>query len=326
LVAVLVAAFPFRSPAPLVYRPGEGWSYEEAGTEGEWLRPRARDQLGVAQAAFDKKDYNLAEKAAARVVSVWPLSDYAPQAEYLLARCHEATEYDERAFNDYQKLLDKYPNSANYEEVLRRQFEICGRFLNGERFRLWGYLPLFPSMEKTVGLYEKLIKNGPYSEVAPQAQLNIGKAYEKETRFLNDNEPYVNAAKAYQLAADRYHDRPDVAAEALFQQGLATEKQAKTAEYDQSTAGDAIDTFTDFITRYPDDPRVPQAQAIIGQLKTEQARGNYEIARYYDGKKQWRGARIYYNEVVSKNPDSPYKDVCLRRIAVLNELIEGSGK
>lgn len=319
-------AFPFRSPAPLIYRPGEGWSYEEAGTEGQWLRQRARDQLEVAQAAFDQKDYNLAQKAAARVVNVWPLSDYAPQAEYLLARCHEAVKFDERAFNDYQRLLDKYPNAANYEEVLRHQFDICGRFLDGERFRLWGYIPAFPSMDKTVGLYEKLIKNGPFSDVAPRAQLNIGTAYEKETRFFNDNEPYVKAAAAYQLAADRYHDRPEIAAEALFREGLATEKQARTAEYDQSTAGQAIDTFSDFITLYPDDPRVKQAQAIIGQLKAEQARGNYEIARYYDGKNQWRGARIYYNEVVSKNPDSPYKDVCLRRIAALNELIEKSGK
>ena len=50
-------------------------------------------------------------------------------------------------------------------------------------------------------------------------------------------------------------------------QGLAIEKQAKTAEYDQSTAADAIATFTDFMTLYPDDPRVKDAQNIIDQLK-----------------------------------------------------------
>jgi outer membrane assembly lipoprotein YfiO len=326
LAAFVVLAFPFRSPAPLIYRPGEGWSYELAGGEGDWLRPRAKDQLQVAQAAYDKKDYSLARKAARHVVNVWPLSDYAPQAEYLLARCHEATGDDEMAFNDYQTLLQKYPKSANYGEILERQFAICNRFLDGERFKLWNYLPTFPSMDKTVGLYEKLIKNGPYSDVAPQAQLNIGTAQERKTRFFNDNEPYVQASKAYQLAADRYHDRPNIASEALFRQGLATDKQAKTAEYDQTAAGDAIDVFIDFMTRYPDDPRVKDAQKMIDQLKAEQARGNFEIARYYDSKRQWRGARVYYNEVVSKNPDSPYKDTCLQRIATLNELIAKSGK
>lgn len=326
LAAFLLLAFPYRSPAPFIYRPGEGWTYELAGGEGQWIRARAKDQLDVAQEAFDKKDYDLARKAARHVVNVWPLSDYAPQAEYLLARCHEEMRLDELAFNDYQTLLEKYPKAANYGEILQRQFAICNRFLDGERFRLWNYIPTFPSMDKTVGLYEKLIKNGPYSDVAPQAQLSIGTAYERKTRFFNDNEPYVQAAKAYQLAADRYHDRPNIAAEALFRQGLATEKQAKTAEYDQTAAGDAIDTFIDFMTRFPDDPRVAEAQKIIDQLKAEQARGNFEIARYYDGKRQWRGARIYYNEVVSKNPDSPYKDACLQRIATLNELIAKSGR
>jgi outer membrane assembly lipoprotein YfiO len=258
-------------------------------------------------------------------VAVWPLSDYAPQAQYLMARCHETTGQYERAFNEYQTLLEKFPKSADYPEVLERQFEICNRYLNGERFLLWGYIPTFPSMDKTIGLYQKVIKNGPYSDVAPQAQLNIGSAHEKETRFLNDNQPYVEAADAYALAADRYHDRPAIAAEAMYRQALAIDKQAKTAEYDQSTAGRAIETFTDFMTLYPDDPRVKDAQKIIDQLRAEQAHGNYETAKYYDGKKQWLGARIYYNEVVSRNPESPYKEPSLQRIAEINRILGQGG-
>ena len=325
-MVLLVAGLPLRSPAPFVYRPGEGWSYESAGSEGTWIRARAKDQLDVAQEAFDKKNYPLATLAARRVVSVWPLSDYAPQAQYLMARCSEAKHQDEKAFSQYQTLLEKFPKSANYPDVLERQFEICNRFLDGEAFRLWGYIPTFPSMDKTVAMYEKVIKNGPYSDVAPHAQLNIGTAYERQTRFFNDNEPYVKAASAYELAADRYHDRPDVAADALYRQGLAINKQARTAEYDQSTAGRAIATFIDFMTLYPDDARVKDAQKIIDQLKAEQARGNYEIARYYESKGQWQGASIYYNEVVTRNPDSPYKEPSLQRIAALKKLVNQSDK
>src|SRR5215471_14357554 len=94
LFALLLLAFPFRSPAPLVYTPGEGWTYEPVGGESKWRKTRAKDQLDVAQAAFDKKDYSLALKSAKRVVSVWPLSDYAPQAQYLMGRCYEADGHD----------------------------------------------------------------------------------------------------------------------------------------------------------------------------------------------------------------------------------------
>src|SRR5579863_2518021 len=118
LIALGVLAFPFRAPAPLIYTPGEGWSYETVG-EGKWQKLRAKDQLDVAQAAFDKKQFGLALKAARRVVKVWPLSDYAPQGQYLTARCYEQKGQDERAFDAYQKLLQKYPKAGNYEDIIQ---------------------------------------------------------------------------------------------------------------------------------------------------------------------------------------------------------------
>src|SRR6266446_5690631 len=248
LIGLFLIAFPVRSPAPLIYRPGEGWTYEPVGGTAKWQMPRAKDQLDVAQAAFDKKAYGLALKAARRVVRVWPLSDYAPQAQYLVGRCYEETGKDEKAFKEYQKVLEKQPKIGNYEEILQRQIAITDQFLAGKWFKLWGYIPFFSSMERTAEMYDKIVRNGPYSDVAPQAQLKIGEARVKQKNFSA-------AVKAYELAADRYHDRPQFAAEALYRAGLAYNKQAQTAEYDQSTAGQAIATFTDFMTLYPNDAR-----------------------------------------------------------------------
>lgn len=317
LIATFLLALPFRAPAPLIYRPGEGWSYEPVGGTTKWQMPRAKDQLEVAQAAFDKGVYGLALKAARRVVHVWPLSDYAPQAQYLVARCYQATGKDEKAFKEYQNVLEKFPRIANYQEVTQRQFEIANKFLGGKWFKLWGYIPLFPSMERTAEMYGKIVKNGPYSELGPQAQLKIGAAREKQSHFSA-------AAKAYELAADRYHDRPAIASEALYREGLAFRKQAQTAEYDQSTAGQAIATFTDFMTLYPSDSRVPEAQKIIGSLKTEQARGDYQTAKFYEKYHKWRGARLYYNEVLLQDPNSPYAAESRRRIDELNRLLQGA--
>jgi outer membrane protein assembly factor BamD len=314
LVAAGVVLFPFNSPAPLIYTPGEGWTYEPVGGGAGWQRTNAKDQLIVAQDAFDKKDYSLALKGARRVVKAWPLSDYTPQAQYLVGRCYENKKRDEKAFNEYQKLLENFPKAMNYDEVLRRQYEIANRFLAGEWFRLWGYIPFFPSMEKTAGMFAKIVKNGPYSEVAPQAQMNIGEAREKQAN-------YPEAVKAYERAADRYNDRPKIASAALFQEGLAYEKQARTAEYDQSTAAEAIATLTDFMALYPDDPRVAEAQNVIGALRNEQARGNFAIAKFYEKNGKWKAARTYYNEV-QRNPNSPYAAEALRQIDLLNKRIQ----
>jgi outer membrane protein assembly factor BamD len=314
LVAFGLFAFVERCPAPLIFTPGEGWRYERVGATGSWVRTRAKDQLEVAQQAFDVKDYGTAIKAARRTVSTWPFSDYAPQGQYLLGRCHEARQQDEAAFKAYQKLIERYPKVTNYDEVILRQMAIANRYLAGQWFRAFGYIPLFPSMDKTIKLYEQIIKNGPYGEAAPQAQLNIGAANEK--KFVSD---YPEAARAYERAADRYADRKE-GVDALYRAGETYFKQAKKAEYDQSVAAQAIATFTDFSTLHPADKRVPEAQKKINALKTEQARGSYEIARYYERRHRWEGAKIYYNDVLSKDPNSQYAEESRQRIDAITKM------
>ena len=311
LCAVLLAVSAVNTPAPLVYRPGEGWTYEPVGGT-KWTRTRASDQLDVAREAFEAKNYTLATKAARRVVRVWPFSDYAPEAQYFVGRSLEARGRDEKAFKAYQTLVEKYPKSPLYHEVLERQFTIANRYLAGQWFKLWGVIPFFSSMDKTVEMYNKIIESGPYSEVGPRAQMNIGAAREKQSDF-------AAAVKAYETAADRYHEQRKVAADALYKAAEAYLKQAGTAEYDQSVAGNAIATYTDFITLYPDDPRVEEAQRQIAALKTEQARGSLIIARFYEKKKKWDGALVYYNEVILKDPQSNYAEEAKQRIETIRK-------
>jgi len=315
LLGIALLAFTQRAQAPLIYTPGEGWHYEAVGEEGSWTRARPKDQLEVAQQAFQKRDFGTASKAAKRTVSRWPYSDYAPQAQYLFARCYEENGKDEKAFKAYQKLLEHYPKIDNYNEIIQRQFIIANRFLAGQWFKLWDFIPVFPSMDRTIRMYEQIIKNGLYSEVAPEAQMNIGHAY--ELKFVKD---YPSAAKAYERAADRYSDRK-TGADALFKVGLAYNRQAKTAEYDQSVASHAISVFTDFMTLHPDDKRAADAQKIIASLRTEQARGSYEIARFYERKNRPQAALIYYNEVLLQDPGSTYADDARRHIDTLKREI-----
>jgi outer membrane protein assembly factor BamD len=317
LVTACGVGFPLRAPAPLFYVPGEGWYYEPYGQNVKWQRTRAKDQLDVAQQAFTSGDYDTTLHAAHRILRVWPLSDYAPDAQYLVGRSLEATGRDEAAFNAYQNIIEKYPRSNRYEDVLWRQYEIANRFLGGQWFRVLGYIPLYPSMNQTAQLFDKIVNNGPYSDVAPHAQLRIGAAREKQKN-------YPDAVKAYATAADRYYNQPTIASDALFREGVSYARQAAKAEYDQNTAVQAIERFTDFITLFPDDRRVSQAQRAIGALKTEQVRGNYEIARFYEKSRKWNGALVYYNEVLQLDPNSPYAASARQRIETLKPRIQAS--
>ncbi len=213
--------------------------------------------------------------------------------------------------NEPSKLINDcwsgIPSCQKFDEIIEREFALANRHLAGKPFKLWGIVPWFRSMAKTIEMYEQIVKNGRYSVVAPQAQMNIGTAYESK-KFLWMHVPdYANAAKAYEVAADRYSDKP-IGADALFKAAEAYARQAKTAEYDQSVAGTAIATFRDFTILHPKDPRVAEAQNTIDALKTEQARGSLQIARFYEKGRAWKAALIYYNEVLLKDPTSTYAD------------------
>jgi outer membrane protein assembly factor BamD len=142
--------------------------------------------------------------------------------------------------------------------------------------------------------------------------MSIGEAREKQKDF-------PEAVKAYERAADRYADREVIASEAMFRAGMAYLKEAKTADYDQTVASKAIVTFSDFNTLHPDDKRVPDAKARIEILRTEQSRGAYETAKFYEKRGKWEAARIYYNDALNKDPSSVYAEIARLRIQELNK-------
>jgi outer membrane protein assembly factor BamD len=108
----------------------------------------------------------------------------------------------------------------------------------------------------------------------------------------------------------------------MYKAGDAYLKEAKTADYDQSVASKAIDTFRDFSTLHPNDERLAEAQKKIDGLRTEQSRGSFEIAKFYEKREKWEGAKIYYNDARNRDPSSPYAEQALVRIEQLNKRTE----
>ena len=327
LAAVVFFSWPNRSPAPIIYRPGEGWSYEGIGGVGSWRRSNAKDQLAVGKEAFAAEDWKTTFKAARRTVVEWPLSDLAPEAQLLLAQSFEKRGDDQKAFAAYQELLRLYPHNVDFEDVQSRQFAIATRYLNGQRFKLWGRIPLYRSMKKTSAMFQDIVNTGPFSSVAPRAQMNIGQAWVNKARGfqISQNERHKNyfmAVEAFSKVADKYHDRPGVASEGLFAAGAAYQQQSLDAEYDQGVTHKAIDSFSDYIALYPNEEQVSTARERIKAMKVEQARGNLKVARYYEKRGKWAGANIYYNEVKDLAPGTEYAETALQKIAELQPRID----
>ncbi len=305
----------------LKYFPGVGWRYIRPGMQGDLMEKTPREKLKIAQEAYEKKDYDLALFASQLIVEERPDGESAPHAHYLIALTLEAKKFDEDAFREYQRLLDRFPTFEKRDEAAKRQLAIADRHLGGQWYR-WRpqtpwlqfaglYLPMRNSMDDTAKLYEQIVTNAPYADNAIEAQLKIGRAYEKAaTGWFGDAENFNQAVRAYEKLADRYgkirfdnagaapRRSDDLVAEARFSIGGAYQKHASGGEYDQSLAGKAIESYEIFKALHKSDAdRTKQAQEQIDQMKLEQARGARVTAEFYEKQQKWVAAQVYHSRV-----------------------------
>lgn len=308
LGAAFFSALP--AHAALVWRPGEGWVDETTGSG--LSASSSHDQLDMAKKLQADGKYEQALKAYRILVRKWPLSFFAPEAQFNIGICMEKEGQFWDAFQSYQKMVKKYPASNFFEQALDREFAIGNLYLAGEPQRLWK-IPMGPSMDRTVEIFEAIIKAAPYGANAAQAQFKIGLARENQKKFSD-------AVDAYTKILDKYPGN-SIAADAQYQIGYAWYSSANEAEYDQSAAEKAIEAFEDFVVRYPNSEKVPAAQAHIDTLKSKEMQGSFYIAKFYEKAKNYKAAYIYYNDVVRQNPDSKEAQISKKKIDYLRTLL-----
>lgn len=298
--------------AALVWRPGEGWTNEDAQEDGP-SAANSRDQLELGKKLEQAEDWKQAKGAYLALVRKWPFSFNSGEAQYRIGWCSEQQADFPRAFKDYQKCIEKYPSSEYFEKALERQYQIANLFLVGEPQRVWK-VPLPASWEQTAKLYDQIIKNAPYGRYAAESQFKIGLCQEKTKKWSE-------AITAYNTVLDRYPGH-DIADDALYQIGYVWFQAAERPDYDQGAADKAIQAFTEFIARFPNSDKVAQAKENLAIVHGRLTQGSFNIAKFYETQKKPDAAVIYYREVIQKAPDSEMAKIAMKRIAELTPMTE----
>ncbi|MFA6560917.1 MAG: outer membrane protein assembly factor BamD [Verrucomicrobiia bacterium] len=306
-VMATLLAFPARCPAPIIYRPGEGW--ETKGSAIAAATPK--DQLEQGKEFEKVRNWNDAMASYRMLLKRWPTSIHAGEAQFRVGYCQEQQRDYYRAFLSYQKVAESYQGFDKFDELIQRQYKIGNLFLAGERVKFF-FIKTFPSMDRAVEIYEKVIKNAPYSDIAPSAQMAIGYAREKQKKF-------DEAVAAYQKLIEKY-PRSSLAEEAYFNIGLAYYRAATRSEYDQGYANKAVDAFNEYRAKFPGGSKLDIAREHITKVQTDQARGLFEVARFYDKQKELTAALVYYNELIARHPKSSYCEEAKQRVEVLRRL------
>jgi outer membrane protein assembly factor BamD len=308
LVAIFCLLFPQECPAPLIWRKGEGWTYER---EGSTTANNPKDQLALGKKYQANKEYDRAVTAYRRVIAKWPTSFSTQDARMGLAESLTEIGYYYKAYKEYQNLIDKNPNSPYFDTAISRQFEIGNLFLAGEKLKVWRFR-IFSGLSKSGEIFAQVVRNAPYSKVGPPSQFRIGLVFEKEKDFLS-------AVHAYEKLLERYPNDA-LAEDAQFQIGWAYYKEARHSEYDQNAANQALAAFSDYLLRYPTSKKAARAEELRVELKQDQSRGLFQIAKFYQKRKDYKAALIYYNQVIEKNPRSEWASTAQKQITLVARL------
>ncbi|HEX4085579.1 MAG TPA: outer membrane protein assembly factor BamD [Chthoniobacteraceae bacterium] len=296
--------------AEVEYQSGQGWSLTDlSGEQKAEATPEA--QLGKAQKYEQAGDYHHAMVAYYLLTRKFPRSGAAPGAQLKAAEMAVKSGDLDRGYDYYNEYLTKYPKGDDFDNALQGMYDIGQKFLAGARRRLFG-VKAFPSMARAQQVFENIVKVAPFSKWAPLAQFYVGQALEKQGKP-------DDAVAAYDEVISRYPTDP-AAADAQYQIGYVYLVESRTA-YDKTSALKAQEAFEDYLTRYPNSEKAAQTQ---DDLKAIQARENSNavtVAKYYDKKKNYKAAVIYYNEVIKEQPGTPDAQAAAARITAIKALV-----
>jgi outer membrane protein assembly factor BamD len=289
------------SRADLVWTPGTGWRVEGgalsglAGADGR----KALDMMNDARASEEKGSRRSAIRTYGKVAKNYPNSIYAPEALYRSAHLRLSGKDYQKAFEDFQGVVSRYPNTKRFNEIIGEQYRIASALLDGARGRLlWGLLPGFTARDKALEYFETILANAPYSDYAPLSLMNIARGHQK----LNQTE---DAIDALDRMVNNY-PQSLLAPDAYLKLGQTHATLVDGPYYDQGATKEAITYFTDFMLLFPSDSGVAAAEKGLDNMKTMLAESKMKIGDFYFYKRDnYTAAKVFYNEAITSYPESP---------------------
>lgn len=251
-------------------------------------------------------------RAYKKVYTKYPASDFSPLALYNTG----VVEYErgnwKKSFTAFQSILIRHPDFPRFNELVEYQFRIAMAHTVRGKTRLFLVIPI-RSYGKAVGYFELVIRNAPFSDLAPLALMNIAmihqymgntaEAIDALDRLINNYPKSLLADDAYLRLAETFAD--------LVQGPM----------YDQGATREAMSYFEDFLILFAQNEEVARAEKGLAEMEDVYARSKLVIGEYYMKYRRWyEAASIFFNEAITIAPDSPAATRARQQLARIEEI------
>ncbi len=256
-----------------------------------------KDQLkGDRDDAFDRYE---------TIMKRYRKTSLAPEAQLRMAQILRVQRKWVAAFDAFQDFFTRFPQSNRFDEALASQLQIVRRMAEEHR-RLArkgkkpdrSDLKHLPPVDDVSKMYALLLKNGRFSPHAPAIRYEMGVALFREERPKT-------AKKALRTLVSE-HPKHHLADDAAFQIGYIDYTAAMNGTTGSVFGADLA--FRDFLSRYPESEKFPEAEHCLAQLAELQVNQLIGHARQYEKMGKPKSALVYYQEIQKKFPELAAKD------------------
>ncbi|MDR1789952.1 MAG: tetratricopeptide repeat protein [Opitutaceae bacterium] len=268
--------------------------------------------MNDARAREEKGDRTGALTRYEKVVKRHPNTLYASEALYRAARLRQERRQYTKAFTHYNDLLQRYPGNPHFDDLVRQQYAIASDLIAGKRPLYWGWLPGFKARDEGIRLMATVIRNAPYSDIAPQALLTIARGRQQQREpdeAIDALDHLINTYADSKQAPDAYLDIAK--AYAGLVQGPA---------YDQAATRQSANYYEDYLILFPNGAQVAGAEKGRDEMKAVLAQNKLNAGDFYYHKRDnLRAARVLYNEAITTFPKSSVAETARARLELVAE-------
>ena len=275
---------------------------------GRWVnikrmpKETAELQLEYARSLMLEGDYKKALHEVNKFAEFYGDDPLADQNQFLRAEIYMADGKLYAAAKEFQQVLSAYPATSLYDDTIAKQYEIGDRFYELGQAKLqkrWTFFRKRP-LRRAIEVYAMVIDNQPFTEAAAEAQYKLGLCHHTRGEHLEAAYEYRRVIEDY--AGSEWVDEAS--------HGLATAyyDQSLPPDYDQMPSQLAIEAIDSFTVRFPNDGRGAELGEKRQEMRNNIAQQRLQSARFYEKRRQFVSARIYYEVVVKQFPDTPAKD------------------
>lgn len=283
---------------------------------GKFINPKnavkttPKEQFDFAKSYYDQKKYDDAIREFKKLLKSYPKSFEASEGQYYLGIVEEEKGNLYDAYKAYQRVVDKYPFSDRIQEIIDRELKIADKFMEGYKQKTMGVaLPV--AENPAIEILGKVVENSTYGPKAPIAQYKLGLVLKGQFR-------YYEAEDAFNKVISSYPDS-EWAQAAKFQIASCRQAVSRGPAYDQGAAKEAREKYETFVKEHPEASLSSEAEKNIKKLKEEEAEANFNIAKFYEKQKAYQSAKIYYEDIINKTPDSPWAQKAQERLQLMEK-------